>query len=178
MPSPPRRPRLVSLLLLAALSSASCIKERRYLVMEDLEAGTQLAAGNGVEVVGEVTGEAHYEQYLTLFAQSNLQGVQGTLLSSADHPLLEERLQIPVLDPVLARLSAIVNGTTRVGTAQRVAMGRAIASAEELGAHTLLAPRVEIVTRSLTFVVPLGWLYSQGVVEVKARAVRLGGDDG
>jgi hypothetical protein len=176
---PPSARRLgIAALLLPALLLGSCIKERRYRVMEDLDTGTSLAPETGVEIVGDVAGEAHFEQYLTLFARSNLQGVQGTLLSSADEPLLEERLLIPLLDPVLARLSAIANGTTRIGTAQRVAMGRAIAAAEELGADTLLAPRVEIVTQSLTFLVPLGWLYSRGVVEVRAKAVRLGSRPG
>ncbi|MFK7742450.1 MAG: hypothetical protein AB8H80_19205 [Planctomycetota bacterium] len=166
--------RIAGLVALLLCMPAACIKERRYLVMHELSA---LASPNDEQqtvLVGDVEGEANYRQVLTLFAISNLQGTQGTLLTSAGHALLEDRASIPVLDKVLGRISAILNGSTRIATAQRVALGRAMHAAQELGADTLLAPQFEITTRSLTFGVPLGWLYSSGSVEVRAKAVRLG----
>ncbi|MGK0518461.1 MAG: hypothetical protein ACJAUC_001153 [Planctomycetota bacterium] len=166
--------RLAALLALFFCLPAACIKERRYLVMEELSATNSLGPGREAVVVGEVAGEAHYRQILTLIAVGNLRGTAGTLLSAASDALLEDRVRIPLLDPVLGRLAAILSGTTRIGSAQRSAMGRALLKAQDLGADVLLAPRVEIVTRSLQFLVPLGWLYSSGSVEVKAKAVRLG----
>lgn len=162
------------LALLFCCLPAACVKERRFLVMEEMSAAGGLSPERDAVVVGEVQGEAHYRQLLTLLADGNLRGTSGTLLSDAGHALLEERVRIPLLDPVLGRLAAILSGTTRIGSAQRSAMGRALLQAQELGADVLLAPRVEIVTRSLQFIVPLGWLYSSGSVEVNAKAVRLG----
>tara|TARA_R110002094_G_scaffold207538_1_gene178015 strand:+ start:587 stop:1129 length:543 start_codon:yes stop_codon:yes gene_type:complete len=166
--------RCSALAVLLLCLPAACIKERRYLVMEELSIGAGTGANYGAVVTGDVTGEAHYRQFLTLIADGNLRGTHGTLLTDASHALLEGRVRIPLLDPVVQRLSAIVSGTTRIGSAQRAAMGRALLQAQELGGDVLLAPRVEIVTRSLQFLIPLGWLYSTGSVEVKAKAVRIG----
>ncbi len=159
-------------LFLALLTLPACIKERRYLILEELQPGAA-ALGDGAELVGDVTGEAHYRQLLTLFALGNLRGAEGDLRTDAAHTLLEPETRIPLLDPLLRRVAALLEGTTRVDRAGRIAMGRALLAARELGADAVLAPRVEVVTRSLTFVVPLGWLYSTGAVEVSAKAVRL-----
>lgn len=163
----------LALLAVLLLLLPACITERRTLIFEELQPGAG-ALHAGSELVGDVSGEAHYRQYLTLFALGNLRGAEGDLRTDTDRSLLASPGSIPLLDPLFRRVAALLAGTSRVDRAGRFAMGRALLAAREAGGDALIAPRVEIVTRSLTFLVPLGWLYSTGSVEVSAKAVRVG----